>query len=92
MLALYGTDKFEEVVKKAKINGSAGNLLERIAYLANYGDDDFMFRTRLYPEDEHSFGFCIDKNMGYDHDPKWETYMNGGLIYHDFDNSWGVHT
>ncbi len=61
--------------------------LSRVAYPKFFGEPA---RTFLYSDfAAFSFGFSVQVQ---DRDGSWRFAMNGGIIFHERDAEWGVHT
>jgi hypothetical protein len=80
--------KLADTLEFALNNGCAPQLIDRLQYLANYGNDpeatdthkDDRFQVQLHADwADYSFAFLIQRRAG---DGEWANLMNGGLIYH----------
>ena len=92
MITIHNGPLFRKCVVKAIEEGTADKLLQRISYLASFGNDEDEMLCDLHPRGDGDFDFLLSKNIGTGQDFIWQRYMNGGLVYHKYDNSWGVHT
>lgn len=81
-------------VIEAYQNGSLDSLLDKLDYLKHYGEnnEDIDFRITINGGDRGGFDVCWETKKKNESDNEFKYWMNGGLIHHDFDNSWSVHT
>ena len=90
MLMIRCNEHFHKVVSELQDNPEAlKSLINKIAYLTYYGEGKFY--CELYSDfNPLDFSFSVynlDKN-----DNKDAFRFNGGLIYHEHSNSYGIHT
>jgi hypothetical protein len=76
-------------------NDSWLKLIERLAYLDEYGQSNHEaeFRVTLYPDKwlgDHGFSVSWEKRQR--EQPDYNHFMAGGLVFHESDKTWGVHT
>lgn len=79
MLEIHGED-FALLVKKAIKTQSSDSFLRRLSFM-----NDRAHVCKLYCSGGREAEFVIYNKEG-------ERLFNGGLVYHEFDNSWGTHT
>jgi hypothetical protein len=92
-------DVTKEALKKAFAaavdNDSVAELVDRLNYLATYGDNNHSvaFRVTLFPDRFlGDNGFSVLWESRKRGEAEYLHSMNGGLVYHESDSSWGVHT
>lgn len=79
-------ERLEEMRKHAKETGTLEQLNERLSFIHRFNCRQGA-SVRIYTDfslGEMALGFTILR--GEDH------MLTGGLVYHRFDNSWGVHS
>ncbi len=82
-LVIKCQEHYDKVVAWAHQNYCLEKLKEKLDYLTTYADSKCV--CELYSDfAPHSFEFAIIKDGKF--------WFNGGLIYHEFDKTWGVHT
>lgn len=92
MIIIHNGELFVQCVAKAEVTGTTDKLLHRIGYLSNFGGKEEEMMCDLYPRGDGDFDFSLNRNVGSEYCPTWQRFMNGGLVFHKHDNSWGVHT
>lgn len=93
MIDIRNREYYDQTVEAAKAAGIYPALQSRLGYLATYACQDDAEKTRceLYQDFAPlSFAFVMKKRD--EATGEYKPWMNGGLIYHDHDKSWGVHT
>ena len=76
-------EHLERVKKFSEEIGKKSHLEEKIDYLSEYGNGSkCLLFLDIAP---YSFYFEIFTASG-------DYWFNGGLIYHDYNKSWGIHT
>ena len=92
MLKVINAEHYEKELVKARENGSIENLEERLEYLNQYSVGGHADPERTIVELGWDFaGFSLLWKIRQE-DGEYKPWINGGLIYHDSDNSWSVHT
>jgi len=87
MLIIHDTVHSEKVRAFAQENDITDKLQLRLDYLAKYSDRHT--RCHLYPDSSpNSWEFTMEVQE----DGEWRYWFNGGLIYHEAEKGWGVHT
>jgi len=89
MLDVRCPEHMKEVREFAKKEGIEDNLQKRLDYLANYGESETRCIVTLDIYGGHSFGLVMQRKT---EDDTWDNWWVGGLIYHEHDQTWGVHT
>jgi len=85
MLKITNKGHYDEMVAIAKKSGSLDKLDAKLEYLKNYGDE--VCCCELWPMMFGDIGF--DFTMYRKDGSQW---FNGGLVYDERMNTWGVHT
>jgi hypothetical protein len=88
MITYHDHNHLTETLVFAAQHKAAENLIERLDYLANYGDGKN--RVEVFPDhyEKHCFEFRVFREDG-------TFWFNGGIICHDNDDGcphWGIHT
>lgn len=90
MLKITNKEHYDKTWAEAESNGSLDDLIEQLEYLHVYGGikDPEKYRVSL-GYDWAGFGVVWEMRNG---DDEYKFFMNGGLIYHESDGRWSVHT
>jgi len=83
MLIVPDISHYNKMLAAAVADGSFSALMSKLNYLANYGEEET--QCTLYADDA-GFSFVMQ------HVGCTSYWFNGGLVYHSYDGSWGVHT
>jgi len=86
-----GTD-FATIKKLAQENHSIESLEKQLTYLHCYGGlegDPTHIKVDLYPSKGLYFDVAWFKKSTAG---IYEPWMNGGLVHHEHDNTWSIHT
>ena len=89
MLKIQQVDHLIKIVQFAADNDNLPQLLDKLTYLNNFfwfESECDVYLYRDFDSDTKDFYWEAKRVM----DDK--IVMNGGIIYHEYDNSWGVHT
>jgi len=88
MLVIECEDHYRKVVEWARENGLLGDFMRVMGYLAHYGSSES--RCTLGGDfAPHSFVFLMEFRGERG---EWVRFMNGGVIFHESQGGWGVHT
>lgn len=93
MIKLQNREYFRKVWARAKEMGLRAQLKDLIGYLHKYGCQDDPKRTQCvvgYDWAPLSFGFLM--KIRNDQTGEYEPWFNGGLIWHEHEKRWGIHT
>ena len=79
------TGDLSSLLRKAQETGSVKALADKLEYLQHWGDDaEYSVQVKLHAaRGEADISFLR---------PDGSRVMVGGLVYHKYNNSWGVHT
>lgn len=76
------------LVNEAVATNSTEDLIKRLTYLNQWGEDHrytVLVRGAIIDPKRREMGLGFLNKAG-------KAFMNGGLVYHESSNTWGVHT
>jgi len=88
MLQIHCPEELREEIQLARKNGSLPSLREKLRYLSHYAEEQVgPVVAHIHPDPyDHCFGVHVAQAA------TGESVLIGGLIHHDHDQTWGVHT
>jgi hypothetical protein len=96
MLRIIDREHYDKVRSFAEQHGCLESFQNRVGYLTTYGchtdDGTDMSRARVnlgWDFAPNSFGFAIEFRQ---EDGTYKHFMSGGMIFHEADKAWSIHT